>query len=149
MRIWADAQNRARALEHTEGPRRCPWPCAAHAKEDGATEVRIWPCEPYGKPRSWTPHDNVWRDPLTNLVELIALDIKTPVNMAWMNGTTIELATVAPSLRDQNRLGFVCWGKGEHEPKRNPLEGVDPSKLTVAFSTTGIRLMPQDEAAWH
>jgi hypothetical protein len=147
LREWADIQQRARALEHTAGPRRCPWPCAVHAKEDGAVELRIWPCEPYGKPRAWTPRDSVWRDPLTNLAELVALDIKCPVEMAWMTGTEIELATVAPSLSD--REGFLCWGKGEREPKAHPLQDADPRKIKVTFHTTDIRLMPQGEDAWH
>jgi hypothetical protein len=147
LRAWADYQNQRRALDHTEGPRRCSWPCAVHAKEDGSVEIRIWPCEPFGKPREWTERDLVWRAPMASLAELVASDIQSPVNLAWMNGSQIELATVAPSLRDQP--GFLCWGKSQHEPKRHPLEGADPNKITIRITTADIRLMPQGDDAWH
>lgn len=64
LRRWADGQNRERALEHTAGPRRMPWPVRSSVKDSGSVVFNVWPVEPHCRPRSWSPGDRVWRDAL-------------------------------------------------------------------------------------
>lgn len=145
MRAWAEAQNAARALHHTAGPRRCPWPCKVPVKEDGDAELRIWPCEPYGVPRSWTARDSVWRDAMADLAATVACEIGCSVVLMWMGGETIERAVQAPTLRDQP--GFLCWGKGETEPKGVRRREIMELRAKLVAKDLGI--MPQGDDAWH
>lgn len=144
MRAWAEAQNAARALEHSPGPRRCPWPCQVPVKEDGEAELRIWPCEPYGIPRKWTPRDRVWRDALAGLAETVACGIGCPVVLMWMGGEVIEKAVQAPGLRGR---GFLCWGKGEREPSAARIRELKELRATMSGKDLGF--MPQGDRAWH
>jgi hypothetical protein len=144
MRAWAEAQNAQRALDHTAGPRRCPWPCKVPVKEDGSVELRIWPCEPYGIPRRWTEQDNVWRDAIAGLAETVASGIKAPVDILWMGGETIERATQAPGLRG---MGFLCWGKGEREPTAARIRALKDLRASAAGADMGIRVTTERD--WH
>jgi hypothetical protein len=143
IRLWAAHHNRLRALEHSEGPRRCPWPCKVQVKEDGAAELRIWPCAPYGEPREWTERDGVWRGAMTELAELVATDIACPVTLTWMGGTVIEQSVNAPGLRNR---GFLCWGKGEREAKKPPWLSMG---INVSVTAKDVGVLPQGDAAWH
>src|SRR5688572_1533387 len=145
MRAWADAMNQARVVHRSDGPRRCPWPCKTAVKEDGDAELRIWPCEPYGKPRPWTPQDNVWRPMMTELAEHVAADIGCPVTVLWMGSDgDIERAVSPPGLKGR---GFLCWGKGEREPKLPEVGSAPERKLNVG--AMDLRILPQGEKEWH
>jgi hypothetical protein len=149
IRAWADAQQKARVLKRSAGPRRCPWPCKTAVKEDGDVELRIWPCEVFGKPRSWGPHDRVWRPAIKKLAEHVAADIGCPVHVLWIGGSgdgEIERAVSPPGLRGR---GFQCWGKGEREPKGEP-QPLTPDKIArMKITTADLGIMPQGEDAWH
>lgn len=144
IRFWADAMNKARVVHRSDGPRRCPWPCKTAVKEDGDAELRIWPCEPYGKPRAWCPDDSVWRPMITELAEHVAADIGCPVHVLWMGGSEIERAVSPPGLKYR---GFLCWGKGEREPKVAPASTIPLGKAKV--TTEDLRILPQGEDQWH
>lgn len=144
IRAWAGEINKARVLGLSAGPRRCPWPCKTAVKEDGRAELRIWPCEPYGKPRSWTARDKVWRLAIQELAEHVAADIGCPTHVLWMGGDEIERAVSPPGLKGR---GFICWGKGEREPKDHPL--TQGRELKVTIGGQDLRVLPQGEQEWH
>jgi hypothetical protein len=145
IRHWADEQQRLRVVERSPGPRRCPWPCKTAVKEDGDTELRIWPCELYAKPRSWSADDRVWHPAIEELAEHVAADIGCPVTTLWMASDDGEIvrAVSPPGLKGR---GFICWGKGEREPKV-----VASGAFTAAARMTAqnLRILPQGDEAWH
>ena len=106
-------------------------------------ELRIWPCEVFAKPRSWGIGDGVWRPVLQELAEHVAADISCPVTTLWMHGDEIERAVSPPGLQGR---GFLCWGKGEREPKG---DGTGSFTAAVGMSAANLRIMPQGEDAWH
>jgi hypothetical protein len=146
LRSWANLQNQRRALDHTPGPRRMPWPCKAVVKDHGDAELHVWPCEIYAKPRQWCADDRVWRAQLTELAEHVAADIGCPVTLMWMGGETIERAVTSPGLAGR---GFLCWGKGERAPNFRRIKELKEQPLRAGASGADIRIMPQGEGAWR
>jgi hypothetical protein len=144
LREWADSQNRRRAIEHSAGPRRMPWPCRTHVKESGGVELHVWPVEIYGKPRRWTDGDDVWRQPLRDLAELMQLTVACEVKLDWCGGAFEPSPSKVKSLQDQ--AGFIGWARGEHEPRSISTGAGDGGKVSVGG--TDIRIMPQGEHAW-
>lgn len=119
-----------------------PWPCRTHAKEDGAAELQIWPVEVYGKPRSWSADDGVWREPIAELVVRMRAVIACEVRVTWCGGEFVAQPSRVRSLADQR--GFIGWARGEREPKRLPT--LDGGKVTMGGED--LRVMPQGERAW-
>ena len=144
LRGWADRQNRLRACELSAGPRRMPWPCKSAVKEDGEVVLNVWPVETHGQPRHWTGHDDVWRAAIADLAAHMAQAINCPVTVAWMGGETVERQTTLPHLKG---MGFVGWGKGEHEPRGEMRE--PGNELKISVKTADLRVLPQGDAAWH
>ncbi len=149
LRAWADDNNRRRALEHSAGPRRMSWPCRTHAKESGNAELHIWPVEMYGKPRSWTDGDDVWRQPIRDLAAHMQHVIACEVTFDWCGGTFAPEPSRVASLWDQK--GFIGWKRGEHEPSQRVLLDRAEASVGGKVSVGGndVRIMPQGEKAWH
>lgn len=149
LRAWASGHNRERALSHTAGPRRCPWPCQTNVKSDGNVELRIWPVAPYARPRKWSDADRVWRPAIAELAEMMASTIACPVEVLWLGGDTIERAVTEPDLQGR---GFFGWGKGEQAPKHDDPRPPDPelaSQLRIGLGGADLNILPQGDDAWH
>ena len=84
-------------------------------KENGEFELRVWPIDKGGMPRSWLDSDLVWRDPLRELRRHVGHDLQCTGRLMWMpGGVAIEHVETVPSLAD--RKGFWGWQRGEREP---------------------------------
>jgi hypothetical protein len=148
LRAWADRQNRLRAIEHTPGPRRMPWPCRTAVKETGSADLRIWPVEIFGQPRQWNGTDHVWRDALHELAQAIAATIACPVGVSWPGGGPVDYAPrTVKSLEDQH--GFIGWGKGEREPKLPAMDHAAAGNLKTSIGGADVRPLPQGETSWR
>jgi hypothetical protein len=147
LREWAEAQNRARALEHTAGPRRMPWPCRTSVKEAGDAELRLWPVEPFGEPRSWGPGDHVWRPAMIELAALMQQQIACDVKLLWLGDGDIEHASNAPSLNGQT--GFIGWQRGQKAPNLDRAAPSPPGELKMRIGGADLRPMAQGEEPWH
>ena len=117
LRAYATRMNAMRDAEGPAalGPRRMPWGLQHAVKEDGACEIRVWPCSLYGGGRAWDDRsDRVWRDELRKLRRTVGNKLCTLTELLWMPGGTITLAEKPPSLIGID--GFWGWQRGEREP---------------------------------